>query len=45
MKEYKNTHTHTHTQTHTHGGSIVSMNSWKPVFCKINMEHHGNAMK
>ena len=26
-------------------GNIVNTNSWKPLFCKINMVHHANAMK
>ena len=26
-------------------GNIVNTNSWKPLFCKINMVHHDNAMK
>ena len=25
--------------------NIVSTNSWKPLFCKINMVRHANAMK
>ena len=26
-------------------GNIVNTNSWKPLFCKINIVHHDNAMK
>ena len=26
-------------------GNIVNTNSWKPLFCKINMVGHANAMK
>ena len=26
-------------------GNIVDMNSWKPLFCKINIVHHANFMK
>ena len=26
-------------------GNIVDMNSWKPLFCKINMVRHANVMK
>ena len=26
-------------------GNLVNTNSWKPLFCKINMVHHANAIE
>ena len=30
---------------HRDQGNIVNTNSWKPLFCKINMVRHANVMK